>query len=75
MASFKKGDFVEFDGLLAVVIGTEDDPYIPQEHGVLWFGAPEGKRISQGGIGGAQPEVWLIPEQYCSRGRTPEYLH
>ena len=43
-----KGDFVEMDGLIAVVIAMEDDPNVPEDHIALWFGLPATKRISEG---------------------------
>ena len=54
---FKRGDLVEFDGLLAVVVGSFKDGLAPEDHLALWFGTPQGIRQSQGGPGGLQPEV------------------
>ena len=62
----QKGDFVEMDGLLAVVVATDDDPNVPEEHVALWFGVTDTKRISEGGTGGAIPEVSTVPAEYCS---------
>ena len=60
-----KGDFVEMDGLIAVVIATEDDPNVPEDHVGLWFGLPATKRISEGGTGNETPIVSTIPLEYC----------
>ncbi|MEG3439476.1 hypothetical protein V0288_20280 [Pannus brasiliensis CCIBt3594] len=63
--SFERGDFVEFDGLLAVVVGTDGDGRAPEGHVALWFGDPEGQRVSEGGTGGSRPEVLTVPIDYC----------
>ena len=75
MTTPRKGDFVEMDGLLAVVIATEDDPNVPDEHVGLWFGDPTAKRISEGGTGGATPEVFTVPVEDCSRPVGPQFTH
>ncbi|HXW00010.1 MAG TPA: hypothetical protein VEC93_16440 [Anaerolineae bacterium] len=75
MSDWKKGDFVEFDGLLAVVVGVEGDPGIPNGHITLWFGDPKVKRKSEGGSGNAKPEVWLVPKDYCLPSQEPIYKH
>ena len=71
----KRGDFVEFDGLLAVVVGTFEDGMAPEEHVALWFGFPQGTRRSEGGHGGLTPEVWTIPYEYCEPALPPEIKH
>lgn len=73
--AFKKGDLVEFDGLLAVVVGTEADGGAPEEHLALWFGDPQGKRLSEGGTGGLRAEVWTIPAEYCRPALAPNVRH
>ena len=75
MAQWNKGDFVEMDGLLAVVVGTQDDPDVPEDHVALWFGDPQMKRVSEGGAGNARPEVWLVPADRCSPAQPPIYKH
>ena len=70
-----KGDFVEVDGLLAVVVGMEGDDGIPEEHVALWFGDPQGKRLSEGGAGGLIPEVWTVPADVCKPAKPPAYFH
>jgi hypothetical protein len=75
MERLVRGQFVEMDGLLAVVVGTDRDPEVPEEHVALWFGEPQGKRKSRGGPGGLQPEVWTVPEQYCSPAADPIMRH
>jgi hypothetical protein len=39
---FQIGSFVEFDGLLAVVVGVAGHNDVPEEHLALWFGEPNG---------------------------------
>ena len=65
---FQRGDFVESDGLLAVVVATEGDEVdtvegtdkVPEGHVAVWFGDPQAKRISEGGSGDSTPEVWTL---------------
>jgi hypothetical protein len=66
MSTFKRGDFIEHDGLLAVVVGTGEDGGAPESHVALWFGEPRCTRISMGGVGGLHPEVWTVPAEYCA---------
>ena len=75
MNSPQRGDFVEMDGLLAVVVATDEDPNVPEEHVGLWFGAPTTKRISEGGAGGTVPEVSTVPVGLCSPIRNIEFIH
>jgi hypothetical protein len=72
---FKRGDLVEFDGLLAVVVGSFEDGLAPEDHLALWFGTPQGIRRSQGGPGGLQPEVWTVPTDYCQPASEPIVRH
>jgi hypothetical protein len=60
---FAKGEFVEMDGLPAVIIGVHGDPGVPEEHLAVWFGEPRAERKSKGGKGRVPPEVWTIPEE------------
>lgn len=75
MRTFARGDFVQLDGLLAVVVGTGEDGGAPEDHLALWFGDPPGVRISQGGSGAASPEVWTVPAEYCEPAPDPEVKH
>ena len=75
MPEFTLGQFVEHDGLLAVVVGTESDGGAPEDHLALWYGDPESVRISQGGTGGLQPEVWTVPTDYCIPASPPDIRH
>lgn len=61
MMHWKPGDLVEVDGLLAVVVGAAD---VPNNHVAVWFGEPRCVRRSQGGNGGAHPEIWTVPADY-----------
>ncbi len=71
----KKGSFIEFDGLLGVVTGSEGDRGVPEGHVAVWFGNPQGKRKSEGGHGGLAPEVWTVPIEYCERAEPPVIEH
>ncbi len=59
----RRGQLVEVDGLLAVVVGTDADAWVPDGHVALWFGMPQATRKSQGGRGGLQPELWTVPSE------------
>jgi hypothetical protein len=72
---WKRGDFVEFDGLLAVVVSARDDLDIPGDHVAVWFGEPRSTRISEGGPGGLSPEVWIIPAEHLAPAKAPAFKH
>jgi hypothetical protein len=72
---FKRGDFVELDGLLSVVVGTSEDGMVPEDHLVLWLGTPQGIRKSEGGLGGLQAEVWTVPSGLCQPASAPIVRH
>ena len=61
MQMWKRGDLVELDGLLAVVVGVEGDVNVPEDHIAVWFGDPRCEPKSLGGMGGKQPEIWTVP--------------
>jgi hypothetical protein len=71
----QKGDFVEFDGLLAVVVGIESEDNVREEHIAIWFGDPQGQRRSEGGTGSLIPEVWTVPIELCQPAQPPAYFH
>lgn len=75
MQMWKRGDLVELDGLLAVVVGVEGDPNVPEEHIAVWFGDPRSERKSKGGPGGKQPEVWTVPADYFVVAASPVWKH
>jgi hypothetical protein len=75
MQTWKCGDFVELDGLLAVVVGVEGDPDVPEDHIAVWFGDPRCERTSQGGTGGKQPEVWKVPAECFVAAAPPIWSH
>lgn len=74
-ALWQRGQLVELDGLLAVVVGIDADPWVPEGHVALWFGEPRTIRKSQGGPGGLTPEVWTIPAEYCTPAAAPVVRH
>ena len=69
--TFEKGDQIEIDGLVAVVVGIDTDYSTPEEHLTLWFGESQMKRVSEGGSGGGAPEVWTVPEVLYSKAAEP----
>jgi len=72
---FEKGDFVELDGLIAVVVGVSGENDLPDDHIALWFGEDDQKRISQGGSGNVIPQVWTVPIELCMKARDPNIKH
>jgi hypothetical protein len=72
-ASFRPGELIEFDGLLAAVVATAGEPMpytqgaeiVPEGHIALWFGDPGAKRISQGGTGGHAAVIHTVPTELC----------
>jgi len=75
VTTFKRGDIIELDGLLAVVVGTSDDGGAPEDHLAVWFGDPQSIRISRGGAGGKHPEIWNVPVDYCIVAALPVVRH
>lgn len=72
---WRRGDLVELDGLLAVVVGTSADGWVPEDHVALWFGDPPCVRRSQGGSGGMRPEVWTVPADLCTPAAGIDLRH
>jgi hypothetical protein len=72
---FHIGAFVEFDGLLAVVVGLSGEKDVPEDHLAIWFGEPQGKRKSEGGEGDFVPIVWTVPVEYCLPAKPPMFRH
>jgi hypothetical protein len=76
---WKRGALVEMDGVLAVVVGLEGnevgDDAVPEDHVAVWFGHPQTTRLSQGGSGGATPEVWLVPAEHFELAAPPDIKH
>jgi hypothetical protein len=75
VAIWRHGDLVEFDGILAAVVGVAGDPGVPEEHVALWFGEPRGERRSRGGAGGLRPVVLTVPDEYCQPALEPNVRH
>lgn len=75
MSTFKRGDLIEHDELLAVVVGTPEDDGAPEDHLTLWYGEPRCIRMSKGGVGGQHPEVWTVPAEYCILAASPDVRH
>ena len=75
MRTWKRGDLVEMDGLLAVVVGVEGDPKVPEDHVAVWFGDPRCVRKSEGGSGGRPPEIWTVPAEHVVAAVPPTWNH
>jgi hypothetical protein len=75
MNTFKLGQFVEHDGMLAVIVGTFEDGGAPEDHLAVWYGDPKCVRISEGGRGAQKPEVWTIPMVQCMPVQEPAVRH
>jgi hypothetical protein len=75
MSTFERGQIVEHDGLLAVVVGTPADGSAPEDHVALWYGEPRCTRISQGGTGGQRAEVFTVPAEVCVPAASPIVRH
>lgn len=71
----QKGQFIEFDGVPAVIVGLPGDIGLPENHVALWFGSPNATRKSLGGIGVIVPEVWTVPTNLCEPGATARFEH
>lgn len=73
---WQHGALVEFDRLLAVVVGLPSDPDVPADHLGLWFGHPQAVGISAaGGSGGEHAEVWTVPQHLCTPAGQPIVKH
>ena len=73
--NLKIGSFVEFDGLIAVVVGLEGEPNVPENHVALWFGDSQVLRKSNGGTGGHRPMVITVPIDLCEVAKSPKFAH
>lgn len=73
--NWRRGDLVEKDGVLAVVVGIEGDPDVPEDHIAVWFGYPRCMPKSEGGSGGQRPEIWTIPSEYFQPSAKPIINH
>jgi hypothetical protein len=73
---FKKGDFVEIDGLIGVVVGIEKDEITPEGHLAIWFGAGQQVRASEGATSPIPVEIHTVPIAMCGKlKQTPTIFH
>ncbi len=75
MQAWKRGDLVELDGLLAVVVAIEGDPDVPDDHIGVWFGDPRCERKSKGGTSGQHAELWTVPAAYFVAAAPAVWKH
>jgi hypothetical protein len=73
--NLRPGQLVELNGRLAVVVGTDTDAWVPEDHVALWFGEPGAIRVSQNQTGRLRPEVWTVPAEYCTPALEPAGRH
>lgn len=66
MKKLKKAQFVMLDAKrIGIIVGTELDANVPDDHVAIWFGNMEN----------GKPEVWTVPAEYCKRAPDPVYKH
>lgn len=75
MSEWRRGDLVELDGLIAVVVGIAGDPEVPEDHVAIWSGEPRCVRKSSGGPGGRRPEVFTVPAGILIAAAEPIWRH
>lgn len=77
MNRLAKGDFVEIDGLVAVVVGTDNEPSVPEDHVLLWYGEPNQVRKSEcpDAYKIMEPIAYLVPAEYCTNPLTAKIEH
>lgn len=62
--SFKLGDIVLLNGVLAAVVGIEGDPGIPEGHVALWYGGS--RNVEPSFTVFEAPLAWTVPAEYCT---------
>lgn len=75
MSHWQRGDLVEMDGLLGVVVAVAGENNVAEDHAGVWFGAPECVRLSAGGTGGRSPEIWTVPEDVLQQAQPATWKH
>ncbi len=73
--AFEKGDFVIFDGVLAVIVGTETDQDVPEGHVALWYGHDKEQQTVTSKPEASRPETWTVPQEYCQSAKRPKIQH
>ena len=73
-SKLKKGDLIDFDGLLGCVVATDENEDVPDGHVTVWYGEPKTERISEGGTGHERPIVYNVPEEYCELAQEPRFI-
>ena len=72
--AFKRGDLVESNGLLGVVVGIYGDNHVPEDHIAIWYGRTTTSSTQQEG-GTLIPEVWTVPQEYVRLAPSPIMRH
>jgi hypothetical protein len=72
---WQRGQLVEFNAMLAVIVGTDADQWVPEGHVALWFGEPRTASESESKPGQLRPEVWTVPADLCTPAAEPDVRH
>ena len=75
MTVWRRGEFVEFNNDVAVVVGIAGEADVPDGHVALWFGEVDGFTKAHDGTGGKLPVVWTVPADYCRPANPPDMRH
>jgi hypothetical protein len=75
MALVERGLRGETDGRVAVIVGADADPDVPEGRVAFRFRDPRGVRRSAGGSGGLRREVWAVPADHSTRADAPIRRH
>ena len=79
-AAWERGDLVELDGRLGVVVAIggggigDDHPDVPEDHIAVWFGDSQGDRKSRSGADN-HPEIWTVPAERFVAAAPPVWKH
>ena len=73
--TLRLGQLVELNGRLAVVVGTDADAWVPDDHVALWFGETGAISVSPEQSGRLRPEVWTVPAECCTPALEPVVRH
>ena len=69
-----KGDIVDFEGLLGVIIDTDESGDLSKGHVTVWFGEQRSTKTSDGEEGNQAPVVYNMPARYCKRAKKPRLI-
>lgn len=73
--AFKRGDLVENNGLLEVVVGGYGDNHVPEDHIAIWYGSNTTTSSTQKEESALVPEIWTVPQEYVRLAPSPIMRH